>query len=66
MHTLAPIARRNGQGRTFKTRCALLMSLLVIAYAIDTSTLKAQGAATRAETFSLNPGGQVRVENARG
>jgi VWFA-related protein len=66
MHTLAPIARRNNQGRIFQIRCALLLSLLVIAYVINTSTLRAQGAATRTETFSFNPGGQVHVENARG
>ena len=66
MHTSAPIARLNNQATTFRVRCALLLSLLVIAYTINTPTLQAQGAATRTETFSFNPGGQVRVENSRG
>jgi VWFA-related protein len=66
MHTSSLIVRLNNRGTSSQVRCALLFSLLVIAYAINTSTLQAQGAATRAETFSFNPGGQVRVENSRG
>jgi VWFA-related protein len=66
MHTLAPIARRDNRGKKFQVRCALLLSLLVIACIINTSTLQAQATATRTETFDLNFGGQVRVENARG
>ena len=66
MHTLAPIARRDNHGRVFQIRCALLLSILIFACIINTSTLRAQGAATRTETFALDFGGQVRIENARG
>lgn len=66
MHTLAPIASRTNRGRVFQIRCALLFSLLIIACVINTSTLRAQGAATRTETFPFSADGQVRVENARG
>ncbi|MFP5263276.1 MAG: VWA domain-containing protein [Blastocatellia bacterium] len=65
MHNSAPIAR-GGRGKTSRLRCALSIPLLTIVCLIDTSTLMAQGAATRTETFELNSGGQVRVENARG
>ncbi|HEX8088727.1 MAG TPA: VWA domain-containing protein [Blastocatellia bacterium] len=66
MHNSAPIARRDGKGRTPRFRCAFSISLLAVVCIITTSTLRAQGAATRTETFEFNSGGQVRVENARG
>src|SRR5215212_7538727 len=66
MQTSTPIARRDNRGKTFQIRCALLLSLIIIASIFSTPTLRAQGAATRTETFALDFGGQVRIENSRG
>src|SRR5689334_15190937 len=43
---------------------SVLMFTFVIAF--TATAPRAQGAAVRAETFSLRPGGEVVVENARG
>ena len=66
MLTLAPITRLDIRRRSLQIRIALFLSLLLILCVINTSTLRAQGSAVRTETFSVNPGGQVRIENVRG
>src|ERR1044072_3652115 len=66
MLTLAPITRLDVRRRSLQIRIALFLSLLLIPCIINTSTLRAQGAAVRTETFLLNLGGQWRIENVRG
>lgn len=60
MKTSAPKLRRD-----LYYRVALPLSF-AIAFLVSTSTLQAQGSSTRVESFSLQPGGEVRVENSRG
>jgi VWFA-related protein len=66
MLTSAPVTRTSHRRESFQMRTAFFSSLLLLTFIINTSTLRAQGTAVRAETFALNSGGQVRVENARG
>lgn len=60
MKTSAPTLRRD---QTHRVASALLFA---IAFLISTNTLGAQGSSTRVESFALQPGGEVRVENSRG
>ncbi|MFY9610909.1 MAG: VWA domain-containing protein [Blastocatellia bacterium] len=60
MKTSAPTPRRD---QTHRVASALL---LAIAFLVSTNTLGAQGSSTRVESFALQPGGEVRVENSRG
>jgi VWFA-related protein len=60
MNTSAPTQRRD---------CSHHVSLTLffaIVFLASTSVLGAQGSSTRVESFSLQPGGEVRVENSRG
>ena len=57
MLTLAPTRRRI-------VRVASLIGLML--FVINHPLARAQASATRVESFDLNPGGQVRVENMRG
>jgi VWFA-related protein len=57
MLTLAPTRRRI-------VRVASLIALML--FVINHPLARAQASATRIESFDLNPGGQVRVENMRG
>ncbi|MFY9556192.1 MAG: VWA domain-containing protein [Blastocatellia bacterium] len=59
MKTSAPRNRRAYAG----VRALLLFTFVISAAA---PTLRAQGSALRVETFTLKPGGEVSVENARG
>ena len=66
MRTLAPT-----RSKTLSHNHAriLILSLLVavgFVCVVNSKTIKAQGSAMRVETFRLNPGGQVQVENTRG
>ena len=60
MRTSAPTRRRENSHRV-----ALAIGFAV-AFLISTNTLGAQTSSTRVESFSLQPGGEVRVDNARG
>jgi VWFA-related protein len=60
MKSSAPKLRRD-----LSYRVALPL-FFAIAFLVSTSTLQAQGSSTRVESFSLQPGGEVRVENSRG
>ena len=60
MKSSAPKLRRD-----LSYRVALPL-LFAIAFLVSTSTLQAQGTSTRVESFALQPGGEVRVENSRG
>lgn len=60
MKTSAPTLRRD---QTQRVAPALLFA---IAFLVSTNTIGAQGSSTRVESFSLPPGGEVRVENPRG
>jgi VWFA-related protein len=60
MKSSAPKLRRD-----LSYRVALPL-FFAIAFLVSTSTLQAQRSSTRVESFSLQPGGEVRVENSRG
>ncbi|MEK6303179.1 MAG: VWA domain-containing protein [Acidobacteriota bacterium] len=60
MRTSAPKLRRD-----YFHRVALAL-FFAVAFLISTNTLKGQGSSTRVESFALQPGGEVRVENSRG
>jgi VWFA-related protein len=66
MLILAPITRRDRSRVSSRFRTPLFFALLAAACLINSSTLQAQGTAVRTETFSLDFGGQVRIENSRG
>jgi hypothetical protein len=59
MKSLAPTKQRGMR----RVSLFVLLALLFIATA---ATARAQGSATRVETFSLKPNGEVAVENSRG
>ncbi len=66
MKSKAPIAKSSElQKRPFSISIALAL-LLVFAFATLTPTLLAQNAAMRVESFTLDPGGIVKVENPLG
>src|SRR6185436_11693976 len=60
MTTSAPKLRR-----VYSHRAALAL-FFAVTFMISTDALKAQGSSTRVESFALQPGGEVRVENSRG
>ena len=60
MTTSAPKLRR-----VYSHRVALAL-FFAVTFLISTDALNAQGSSTRVESFALQPGGEVRVENARG
>jgi VWFA-related protein len=60
MKSSAPKLRR---GLSYRVALPLFFA---IAFLVSTNTLQAQGTSTRVESFSLQPGGEVRVENSRG
>ncbi|HWN98212.1 MAG TPA: VWA domain-containing protein [Blastocatellia bacterium] len=60
MKTSAPTLRLNRSHRFATTL------LLTIAFLLSTNTIGAQGSSTRVESFALQPGGEVRIENSRG
>lgn len=59
MKKLAPTTRRS-------IRRVLSLFVFASALTLASTTPHAQGTAVRAETFTLNPGGEVVIENARG
>jgi VWFA-related protein len=66
MFILAPTRRREKLDARIQLRRAALSFLFISAFLINIPTLEAQNASVRVETFDLNPGGQVRIENLRG
>jgi VWFA-related protein len=66
MFTLAPTRRRGRFNARVQLRRVVLSLLSISAILINNPALLAQGSSSRIETFDLNPGGQVRVENLRG
>ena len=59
MKTLAPATRRD-------IRRVRSLFLFAFVFLLASTTPRAQGTAVRTETFSLKPGGEIVVENARG
>src|SRR6185503_13481018 len=66
MFILAPTRRREKLEARIQLRRAALSLLFISAFLINIPALEAQNASARVETFDLNPGGQVRIENLRG
>ena len=66
MFKFAPTRRRKKLDNRVQLRRVVLSLLLVSTFFINIQSLEAQGSSVRVETFNLNPGGQVRIENLRG
>src|ERR1044072_885775 len=66
MFKLAPTRRREKLDNRIQLRRAALSLLFISTFFINMPSLEAQGSSVRVETFNLNPGGQVRIENLRG
>ena len=66
MFKLAPTRRREKLDNRTGLRRVALSLLFISIFFINIQSLTAQGSSVRVETFNLNPGGQVRIENLRG
>src|SRR6185503_16968362 len=66
MFKLAPTRRREKLDDRVQLRRVALSLLFISTFFINIRSLEAQGSSVRVETFNLNPGGQVRIENLRG
>lgn len=66
MFKLAPTRQREKLGNRIQLRRAALSLFFISTFFINIPSLEAQGSSVRVETFNLNPGGQVRIENLRG
>ncbi len=66
MFKLAPTRRREKLDNRVQLSRVVLSLLLISTFFINVGTLEAQGSSVRVETFNLNSGGQVRIENLRG
>jgi VWFA-related protein len=66
MFRLAPALRREKRDSRVQLRRVALSLLFISTFFINMPSLEAQGTSVRVETFNLNPGGQVRIENLRG
>lgn len=66
MFKLAPTRRCEKLDSSIQLRRVALSLLFISTLFINMPSLKAQGSSVRVETFNLNSGGQVRIENLRG
>lgn len=66
MFRLAPTRRREKLDSRVQLRRVALSLFFISTFFINMPSLEAQGTSVRVETFNLNPGGQVRIENLRG
>lgn len=66
MRIAFPSARFEAAPRRPRSSCVALILVLSITFIIPVPASLAQGSSMRTESFALKPGGQVRVENARG
>lgn len=66
MFKSAPTRRCEKLDNRIRLRRVVLSLLFISILFINMPSLKAQGSSVRIETFNLNPGGQVRIENLRG
>jgi VWFA-related protein len=66
MFKLAPTRRCERLDSRVQLRRVALSLLFISTFFINMPSLEAQGTSVRVETFNLNPGGQVRIENLRG
>ena len=66
MFKLAPTRRPDKLDNHIQLRRVALTLLFISTFFINIRSLEAQGSSVRVETFNLNPGGQVRIENLRG
>src|SRR6185503_14176402 len=66
MHILAPTRRHYRLEARAQVHRVALSLLFISAFLINIPALEAQSSPSRIESFDLNPGGQVRIENLRG
>ncbi|HKP86305.1 MAG TPA: VWA domain-containing protein [Blastocatellia bacterium] len=66
MLILAPTRRRGRLEARAQVRRVALSLLFISTFLICNRALEAQSSSSRVETFDLNPGGQVRIDNLRG